>query len=107
MKKPNTDPFQAIGDPNRRLMLHLLSKESLSINSLAKHFDMTRPAVSKHVKILYTAGFISIQDHGRERHCKLNQRGFHDLQLWINYFDQFWHTKLKNLEDLLNKTSKK
>jgi len=107
MKLQSTDPFQAIGDSNRRLMLRLLSKESLTINSLAQHFDMTRPAVSKHVKILYTAGFITIQDMGRERHCTLNQKGFHELQSWIDYFDQFWQTRLKKLEDLLNKKTKK
>jgi DNA-binding transcriptional ArsR family regulator len=107
MKQQVTDPFQAIGDPNRRLMLRLLSKESLTINSLAQHFEMTRPAVSKHVKILYTAGFITIQDLGRERHCTLNQKGFQELQHWIDYFDQFWQTRLKKLEDLLNKRTKK
>ena len=107
MKLQPTDPFQAIGDSNRRLMLRLLSKESLTINSLAQHFDMTRPAVSKHVKILYTAGFITIRDMGRERHCTLNQKGFHELQSWIDYFDQFWQTRLKKLEDLLNKKTKK
>jgi|SRR5450631_335097 len=107
MKQQVTDPFQAIGDPSRRLMLRLLSKESLTINSLARHFDMTRPAVSKHVKILYTAGFITIQDMGRERHCSLNQKGFHELQSWIDYFDQFWQTRLRKLEDLLNKKTKK
>jgi DNA-binding transcriptional ArsR family regulator len=107
MKQPVVDPFQALSDPNRRFMLRLLSKESLTINSLAQNFDMTRPAVSKHIKILYSAGFISIQDIGRERHCKLSQKGFHDLQEWISYFDQFWQTNLKKLEDLLNKKSKK
>lgn len=107
MKQPVTDPFQAIGDPNRRMMLRLLSKESLTINSLAGNFDMTRPAVSKHIKILYRAGFITIQDIGRERHCKLNQKGFDEVQQWIQYFDQFWIGKLKKLEDLLNKKHKK
>ena len=101
------DPFQAVGDPNRRLMLRLLSKESLTINALAENFDMTRPAVSKHVKILYTAGFITIEDIGRERHCMLKQNGFKQLQQWIDYFDQFWAVKLKKLEDLLNERAKK
>ena len=52
MKQPAIDPFQAVGDPNRRQMLRLLSRESLTINALAENFDMTRPAVSKHIKIL-------------------------------------------------------
>jgi DNA-binding transcriptional ArsR family regulator len=107
MKQPTVDTFQALSDPNRRFMLRLLSKESLTINSLADNFDITRPAVSKHIKILHMAGFITIQDLGRERHCMLSQQGFHDLQEWISYFDQFWHTKLKKLEELLNKKSKK
>jgi len=107
MKQSSADPFQAIGDSNRRMILQLLSRESLTINSLAENFDMSRPAVSKHIKILYGAGFISIEDIGRERHCKLNPAGFKELQQWINYFDQFWQTKLKKLEDLLNKKTKK
>ncbi len=107
MRPSTVDPFQAIGDPNRRVMLNLLSKESLTINSLARHFAMTRPAVSKHLKILHTAGFISIEDVGRERHCKLNPKGFEDLHQWIGYFDQFWQTKMANLDNLLNEKYKK
>ena len=99
------DAFQVIADPSRRHMLQLLSKNSLTINSLAGNFNMSRPAVSKHVKILYNAGFISIQDIGRERHCILKQDGFNELQEWINYFDKFWLTKLKKLETLLQQKS--
>jgi|SRR5450432_268947 DNA-binding transcriptional ArsR family regulator len=103
MAKPTLDAFQVIADPSRRQMLRLLSKESLTINSLAENFDMSRPAVSKHIKILYGAGFISIEDIGRERHCALKQDGFNALHKWLKYFDQFWTSKLKNLENLLNK----
>ena len=102
MAQPTLDAFQVIADPSRRQMLMLLSKESLTINSLADNFDMSRPAVSKHLKILHGAGFISIQDVGRERHCTLKQDGFNALNEWLNYFDQFWTSKLKNLEKLLN-----
>ena len=80
----------------------LLSEDSLTITKLAANFDMSRPAVSKHVKILQNAGFISIQDIGRERYCTLKQDGFRELQNWISYFDEFWKTKLKKLEILLN-----
>src|SRR5258707_4201150 len=102
MKQSAVDPFQAVSDPSRRQMLHLLSRQSLTINALAENFDMSRPAVSKHIKILYGAGFISIQDIGRERHCTLKQDGFNALNEWLRYFDQFWTSKLKNLENLLN-----
>jgi len=101
MKQPVFDPFQAIADPSRRQILHLLSKDSLTINALAENFDMSRPAVSKHIKILSETGFITIENIGRERYCILKQEGFNDLQQWIDYFDKFWLVKLKKLETLL------
>lgn len=103
MAIPTLDAFQVIGDPSRRKMLMLLSEDNMTINSLADHFDMSRPAVSKHIKILHGAGFISIKDIGRERYCTLKQDGFNELQDWISYFDKFWTSKLKKLETLLNK----
>ncbi len=99
--KQSFDVFQVVADPSRRQILRLLLKDSLTINSLAEHFDMSRPAVSKHIKILHGAGFISIQDIGRERHCILKQEGFEKLQEWINYFDNFWLSKLEKLKLLL------
>jgi DNA-binding transcriptional ArsR family regulator len=87
-------------------MLQLLSKESLTISQLGESFEISRPAVSKHIKILYSAGFISITGIGRERHCILKQDGFNELQDFINYFDKFWTTKLKKLETILNNKSK-
>jgi DNA-binding transcriptional ArsR family regulator len=104
--QPRLDVFQVIADPSRRYMLHMLSEQSRTINSLAEHFDMSRPAVSKHVKVLYSAGFISIEDIGRERHCTLKQDGFNELQQWIAYYDNFWKNKLKGLETLLNNKNK-
>jgi DNA-binding transcriptional ArsR family regulator len=83
-------------------MLTLLAEDNLTINSLADNFDMSRPAVSKHIKILHNAGFISITDIGRERYCTLKKDGFEELQAWIAHFDKFWTSKLKKLETLLN-----
>ncbi|MBX7107774.1 MAG: metalloregulator ArsR/SmtB family transcription factor [Chitinophagales bacterium] len=106
MKTQTHDAFQVIADPSRRQMLMMLSKDSMTINSIAENFDMSRPAVSKHVKILYNAGFISITGIGRERHCILKQDGFNELQDFINYFDKFWTNKLNKLQALLNNKSK-
>jgi DNA-binding transcriptional ArsR family regulator len=100
------DAFQVIADPSRRQMLVMLSKDNMTINALAENFDMSRPAVSKHVKILYNAGFITIKDIGRERYCTLKQDGFNELQDFIDYFDKFWSTKLKKLQTLLDNKSK-
>src|ERR1051326_7375717 len=106
MQTQTLDTFQVIADPSRRQMLIMLSKDSLTINSLAQNFDMSRPAVSKHIKILYGAGFISIKDIGRERHCVLKKDGFDELQSFINFFDNFWTSRLKKLQDLLTKQAK-
>lgn len=100
------DAFQVIADSSRRKMMQLLVRDSMTINALAENFDMSRPAVSKHIKIMYNAGFISITDIGRERHCTLKQDGFNELQNFINYFDQFWTSKLKKLETILNNKAK-
>ena len=102
MPTSTLDVFQVIADPSRRQMLHLLSKNNMTINALAGNFDISRPAVSKHIKIMHNAGFISITDIGRERYCTLNQDGFNELQDFINYFDKFWKMRLEKLESLLN-----
>jgi len=101
------DVFQVISDPSRRQMLLMLAKDSMTINALAENFDMSRPAVSKHLKILCQAGFISIKDIGRERHCLLKQDGFRELQDFIDYFDKFWTNRLSKLQDILNKKTGK
>lgn len=106
MTAQTLDIFQAIADPSRRRMLVMLSKDSMTINSLAENFDISRPAVSKHVKTLHNAGFISITDIGRERYCTLKQDGFNELQGFIDHFDKFWSTKLKKLQTLLNNKTK-
>lgn len=102
MPTANLDAFQVIADPSRRQILQLLTKDSYNINTLSENFDMSRPAVSKHIKVLQVAGFISIQEIGRERYCILNQQGFDEIRKWISHFDKFWNSKMKNLEVVLN-----
>ena len=106
MTAQSLDAFQVIADPSRRQMMQLLSRDTMTINALAENFDMSRPAVSKHIKIMYNAGFISIKDIGRERYCTLKQDGFNELQDFINYFDKFWTSKLSKLQSILNDKSK-
>jgi len=101
------DAFQVLADPSRRQILRLLTKERQTINAVAENFDMSRPAVSKHIKILETAGFIAVHDVGRERHCTLRQEGFREIQEWITFFDKFWASKVKKLENLMNTREKK
>lgn len=107
MATPTLDVFQVIADPSRREILRMLKKKSHNINSLSENFDMSRPAVSKHISILHAAGFITIEETGRERFCTLNKKGFVELQTWIDFFDEFWTSKLGKLETVMNSRSKK
>lgn len=95
------DAFQAIADPNRREILLMLAKEKQNINTIADSFNISRPAVSKHIKVLYHSGFITITEQGRERYCELNQEGFDTLKAWIGFFEQYWMDKLKSLDAFL------
>jgi DNA-binding transcriptional ArsR family regulator len=107
MQASDYDGFLAIADPNRRAILTMLSKEKLSINSIANKFDISRPAISKHIKILYETGFVDIEENGRERLCVLNQSGFNDIQDWINYFEKYWTRQLRDLDTFLSKEKPK
>ena len=106
MEQQRLDAFQVVADPSRRQILYLLSKERLTINLLAQNFDMSRPAVSKHIKVLHNAGFITIHDIGRERYCTLKEDGFKHLNQWLAYFDQFWGDRLQKLGELLSDKTK-
>ena len=97
------DSFQAIADPIRRHILTLLSKGEKSINDISENFDISRPAVSKHIKVLYHTGFITIEEVGRERICYLNQAGFDEIKTWMDFFEQYWNDRVQKLEILLNK----
>ncbi|ETZ23008.1 helix-turn-helix transcriptional regulator [Pedobacter sp. V48] len=107
MKQPNLDVFQVIADGSRREILHLLTAESLTINAIAGKFEISRPAISKHIKILEHAGFLTIEDRGRERFCLLSQQGFYQLREWLDYYDNFWKQKLGKLEMLMDASGHK
>lgn len=106
MSNNKPDVFQAFADPTRRAILIMLATQALPVNALAQNFEMSRPAVSKHIKVLNETGLIKITDAGRERYCSLNQQGFKEVTNWFAYFDQFWNEKLNNLEDFLNQKYK-
>ncbi len=96
MNLPDLDVFQVISDPNRRKILEMLTEETHSINSLADNFDISRPAISKHVNILHDKGFITITKKGRERHCSLHTDGFLEVQRWLSFFTSYWRNKVSN-----------
>ncbi len=105
LSKYKVSGFQALADPSRMAIIHLLSKEKRNINSLADEFAISRPAVSKHIKILYEAGFIKITNSGRERQCELSREGFDEIKSWLAYFENFWNQKLDSLGIFLKNDS--
>lgn len=103
MSRTSYDSFLAIADKSRCEILMMLTKEKSNINQLADVFEISRPAVSKHIKVLVDTGFITIEVKGRERVCSLNAKGFEEIQSWVGYFEQFWNKELSNLDVLLKK----
>jgi DNA-binding transcriptional ArsR family regulator len=88
------DVFQAIADPQRRKIINLLVRQSFSINELAKNFKISRPAVSKHIKILRECGVIKIRQEGRERFCIANLEKLKTISDWVEKYSIFWLNKL-------------
>ncbi|MBO6585939.1 MAG: helix-turn-helix transcriptional regulator [Gracilimonas sp.] len=96
------DVFQAIADPTRRQIIDLLAGQSLPVNDVAEKFDMSRPAVSKHLKILNECGLVVIKQQGRKRFCRADTRKLQDVMEWTQRYRKFWNKKLDTLEALLN-----
>ena len=80
------DPFQAIADPTRRSIISMVAKESLNLNSVAERFDVSRPAISKHIKILTQCGLITIRQKGRERFCEATLEPLADVSSWLESY---------------------
>jgi len=100
------DVFQAIADPTRREIINLLAVNQLNLNAVADNFAMSRPAVSKHIKILTECGLIIIKQQGRERYCKANLKKLEQVSAWANQYRAFWNDKLDALENFLDNDNK-
>jgi DNA-binding transcriptional ArsR family regulator len=98
------DVFQAIADPTRRQIINFLAKQSLNLNAVADKFDISRPAISKHIKVLTECGLIVIRQQGRERYCDAQLHKLKEVSLWVEQYSQFWDNKLSNLQSFLAKT---
>ena len=95
------DVFQAIADPTRREIISMIASQSLNLNAVAERFDISRPAISKHIKILTECGLIVINKKGRERHCEANFKKLNEVSEWVDQYRKFWTQKLDALEDYL------
>ncbi len=98
--------FRALSDPTRREIIGLLAQKPLSVNEISSHFDMTRPAVAKHLKILQSGDIISVKAIGRERINHLEPLALKSVADWLSYFSHFWDTKLAKLKSTIENQPK-
>ena len=90
--------FRAIADPTRRSILTMLSGGERTRNDITAAFEMTRPAVAKHLKVLQEGGLVQVRKQGRERLHRLQPEGLKTVSEWVSFFDVFWDEKLANLK---------
>jgi DNA-binding transcriptional ArsR family regulator len=101
------DVFQAIADPQRRTILDLLARQPLPVHGIADHFPISRPAVSKHVKILAQCGLIEIYKRGRERVCEVQPQKLNEVTDWIDQYRQTWEQRFDRLDEILQELQTK
>ncbi|WP_419875763.1 ArsR/SmtB family transcription factor [Candidatus Pristimantibacillus sp. PTI5] len=95
---PKHDVFQAIADPTRRKLLHLLGDEELPVTVISSHFTMSRTAVSKHLRVLADAGLVKDRKVGRETRYRLDPEPLLELKRWLAYYERYWENKLSALK---------
>ncbi len=86
----NSDVFAALASPVRREILNLLLAGPQPVNNIAAHFELRRPSVSEHLKVLRDAGLVGEQRDGRQRFYRLRARPLEDVRDWLNPYEQFW-----------------
>ncbi|HET9915323.1 MAG TPA: metalloregulator ArsR/SmtB family transcription factor [Anaerolineales bacterium] len=96
------DVFQALADPNRRAIISLLANQQLTVKAVAKHFPISRPAVSRHVKILAECGLIVVHQKGRERFCEARLDKLDEVSTWIEQQRKTWEGRLDRLDEYLS-----
>ena len=100
-RKP--DVFIAISHRARRQMLDLLTESKRSVSDIAAHFEMSRPAVSQHLRVLLDAGLLTEQRHGRERRYHFVPERLAPVRDWIAHYERFWEDHLQRLQNQLSK----
>ena len=101
------DVFQAIADPNRRAIIGLLAKQKLTLSDVAKHFEISRPAISRHIRILAECGLIVIRRQGRERYCEAQLEKLDEVSEWVEHYQNVWEQRFDRLDEYLNVLQKK
>jgi len=97
------DIFKAIADPTLREIINLVAHQRMNLNAVADNFDMSRPAVSKHIKILTQCGLLVIKKQGREHFCSADLKQLKQVTDWAEQYRRFWTEKLDALDAFLAK----
>jgi len=95
------DVFQAIADPTRREILNMVATKPLNVNAVGEHFDVTRAAIYKHMKILVECGLIEMRQEGRERYCEAKLAGLQEVDNWVGQYRKLWAERFDSLDDYL------
>jgi DNA-binding transcriptional ArsR family regulator len=101
------DVFQAIADPNRRAILGMLAGNQLNLNQVSENFDITRSAISQHIKILTECGLVVINQKGRERFCEARMDKLTEVWDWLFQYKSFWNKKFDAMENVLRELQSK
>ena len=101
------DVFQAIADPTRREIINLIAYQSLNLNAIAENFNVSRPAISQHIKVLTECGLIIIKKQGRERYCEARLRQLNEVSDWIERYRRLWDEQFEALDDVLEELKAK
>jgi len=100
------DVFQAIADPTRRQIIDMVADKPLNVNTIAERFDVSRQAISLHIKILIECELLTINKQGRERYCSAQLDQLSEVSVWVAQYKQHWESKLDSLETYLNQLKK-
>ena len=95
------DVFQAIADPTRRAIIALIAVQAMTPNALAEHFDTTRQAVSKHLRILAECELVTPEQRGREIYYSLEIEKMKEIDEWMEQYRKIWQTRFEQLGDVL------
>ena len=96
------DIFQAIADPTRRAILSLIALQAMTPNALAEHFETTRQAVSKHIRVLDECHLVKKEQSGREIYYHLDPKKMKEIADWLDPFRQLWESRFTQLDAVLN-----
>jgi DNA-binding transcriptional ArsR family regulator len=100
------DIFQAIADPTRRAIIALLALQAMTPNALAEHFDTSRQAVSKHLRILTECELVTQEQKGREIFYSLEIEKMKEIDKWLEQYRKIWETRISQLDELLSTLKK-